>query len=288
VQKWITAIRIQTLPIGILPVLLAGALSWKYDVIQWDILLCATTCAVLMQIVSNLVNDLYDARKGADSDERLGPVRVISSKQLSPEIVSRVAWILGGLAFILGQYLVFQGGIEILGVGVISLFFAWAYTGGKYPLAYHGFGEVLALIFFGVVPVCTTYYIQAHSVHIDVVVASLIPGILAAEILLVNNIRDIESDKKVGKRTIAVKMGAKLSKTLYCLNLILVYGLTITLLLESNYSLIVVGGSLPLAIFLMKHIWQAEGREFNNVLVKTVGFMIMHTSLTVIGVIIYP
>lgn len=287
ISAWMMAIRPKTLPAGASPVILATALALIYGVFHPVIALCALVCAVLMQITSNLVNDLYDFRKGADSLERLGPPRAVASGVLSERAVRAGAWMAGCMAFVLGQYLVWKGGWMILLIGVLSLFTAWAYTGGPYPLSYRGFGELLAFVFFGIVPVCGTYYLQSQQWNMDVFIFSCIPGLYAASILLVNNIRDIYTDSSVGKRTLVVMIGERAAKILYILFITLALVLSIVWIswYQSLWFCLVVL-HLPFTLRAAYGVLHEQGRGLNRVLIQTVQLLLFNTILLVIALLL--
>ncbi|MCU0428056.1 MAG: 1,4-dihydroxy-2-naphthoate polyprenyltransferase [Candidatus Kapabacteria bacterium] len=279
-NPWFLAIRPKTLPAGAAPVLLGMALAFADGVFAPLPALAALICAVLMQIASNLINDVYDFRNGADTAERLGPPRAVASGLLSEEAVKRGAWIAAILAFCLGQYLVWVGGWQIFAIGVIALITAWAYTGGPLPLAYIGLGEVCAFVFFGVVSVCGTYYVQSGVWSAKAFVFSLVPAFWSANILLVNNIRDIPTDSAVGKNTLAVRIGSRAARLLYCVALVLAFCVPIMYAVwRSEWWLLLSLGALPLAVKAYRSVIKFEGRTMNDVLLQTVRLLIVHTAL---------
>jgi 1,4-dihydroxy-2-naphthoate octaprenyltransferase len=163
--------------------------------------------ALLIQIATNLANDYFDHRKGADTEERLGPIRVVQAGLLSPETVLRATlWVLAA-ATLVGAYLVWVGGIPILAIGLLSLVCALAYSGGPFPLASHGLGDLFVFVFFGLVAVGGSYWVQALDFTGDLLVAGAGIGALTTAILVVNNLRDISTDARAGKRTLAVRLG---------------------------------------------------------------------------------
>lgn len=279
-NPWFLAIRPKTLPAGAAPVVLGTALAFAVGKFALLPALATLVCAVLMQIASNLINDLYDYRKGADTAERLGPPRAVSSGMLSEQAVKRAAWLAAGTAFLLGQYLVWTGGWQILAIGVVSLIAAWAYTGGPVPLAYIGLGEVCAFVFYGVVSVCGTYYLQAHEWSLTALLFSLAPAFWSANILLVNNIRDIPTDAAVGKRTLAVRIGEDNARLLYC------FIVGAALLVPAYYAvtwrewrMLLPLLAAPLGIMACRSAMTLRGRELNGLLLQTVRLLIVHTVL---------
>jgi 1,4-dihydroxy-2-naphthoate octaprenyltransferase len=291
-NPWIVAIRPKTLPAGAMPVVIGTALATADGGFAPLPALVALVCALCMQIASNLINDLYDFRKGADSASRLGPQRAVASGLLTEGAVKRSAWLFAGTAFVLGQYLVWVGGWQILAIGIVSLLAAWAYTGGPKPLAYLGLGEVCAFVFFGVVAVMGTYFVQTHSFSWTALVYSFVPGFWSANILLVNNIRDISTDAPVGKRTLAVRLGERNARILYCVwtALAFVLPMQIGFLLfpdvQSPVWLFVSLLVIPLGIMRCRSIFTLQGAAFNTLLAQTVQTFIVHGLVLSLGVVL--
>lgn len=286
-NAWLLAIRPKTLPAGAAPVVLGMALAYSQGKFMIVPALAALVCAVMMQIVSNLINDLYDFRKGADTAERLGPPRAVASGVLTEQAVKNAAWILAVAAFCLGQYLVWIGGWEILAIGVIALGTAWAYTGGPFPLAYLGLGEVCAFVFFGVVAVSGTYFVQAHEWSWVVLLFSLVPAFWSANILLVNNIRDITTDSTVGKNTLAVRIGSRNARILYCVAsgaALLVPALY--LILKWDWTMCASFLVFPLVVKAWRNVFALEGKALNGLLLQTVRLLILHTVLISLALVI--
>lgn len=209
------ATRPPTLLAGIGPVILALALSYSHagHVNSIIIAICTLLSTLFMQIGTNLVNDYYDNRDGVDNADRLGPQRVNSKTTLDLKEVKTFYRLSFIVSFLLGVYLMYQGGIVIIILGLLSLTAAFCYTGGPYPLSRNALGEVTAFIFFGPVAVCGTYYLQTSNIQFNTFIFSLIPGFIAAAIMSINNLRDRQSDSKVNKKTLATLMsenGAKL------------------------------------------------------------------------------
>jgi 1,4-dihydroxy-2-naphthoate polyprenyltransferase len=284
------AIRPKTLPAGAMPVVLASALAYAAGGFALFPACAALVCAILMQIASNLINDLYDFRKGADTADRLGPPRAVASGALSEQTVKRAAWVAVLSAFVLGQYLVFIGGWQIFAIGVVSLVAAWAYTGGPKPLAYIGLGELCAFVFFGVVPVVGTYYVQTHEWSLLVLTYSLVPAFWAANILLVNNIRDIATDRVAGKNTLAVRIGDGAARGLYCVMIALAFAVPCALIFVSQtphlhtYWLFLTLLALPLALRAARDAFRLEGAALNLLLMQTVRLLIVHCLLLSLAV----
>ena len=207
-KNWILAARPKTLFASICPVLLGLALA--YDQIgQLSTLTSLLTllCAVLLQIGTNLVNDYYDHVNGVDDETRLGPKRVTAEGLISPAAVKKAFISVFLVSFVIGIYLMIEGGFPIILIGLSSILFAWAYTGGPVPLAYYGLGELLALVYFGPVAVWGTWYIQTKDSSIQAALLGIGPGLFSAALMAVNNLRDRQNDKEKGKITLAVLLG---------------------------------------------------------------------------------
>lgn len=214
-RAWVLAARPITLTAAIAPVLVGVGLAASHDTLRWAPALAALLGAMLIQIGTNFANDYYDFVRGGDTEDRVGPVRVTQAGILSPDTVKRgIVVVLGG-AMLVGVYLVSVAGWPILWIGMASVSCAVLYTGGPYPLAYHGLGDVFVFVFFGLVAVGGTYFVQALSWPPDAVLAGIGIGALSTAILIVNNLRDIDTDKKAGKRTLAVRLGASGTKAEY-------------------------------------------------------------------------
>lgn len=209
------ASRPKTLPASAGPVILGLALAYNLtNQINSLTAILTLITAIILQVSTNLVNDYYDGIRGIDDDKRLGPTRVTSTGILGPSLLKRSFIITFSIAFLLGIYLMFIGGLPIVAIGLSSIFFAYAYTGGPIPLSYYGLGELLALIFFGPVAVWGTFYIQTGSHHNMALIAGLAPGFISAAIMAINNLRDRETDAKTTKVTLAILLGEKGARAL--------------------------------------------------------------------------
>lgn len=285
-QAWIEALRIKTLPAGAVPVIIGGALAENYGNFSWSIFLLILLCALLIQTITNFLNEIYDFKRGADTEERLGPDRNVAKGIIPLKTMYIVSVLLIVITFLLGLLLVAESDYYILLVGVLSLFFAYAYTGGPYPLAYNGLGDIFVFIFFGLVAVGGTFYIFHGSVTFDVLIAGAVPGFLSANILAVNNIRDIEQDPKVNKITLQVKMGLRNSQFLYSILIVLSYLSVLALsLIYRNYFLLIPILTVPLAKNLIKDIYYKTGRDLNRTLANTGKFMMLFGILMSLGLI---
>lgn len=284
-QAWILASRPKTLPAAAAPVLVATLIALKDGVFQFWPALAALAGALLIQIGTNFVNDYFDFKKGTDTEERVGPVRVTQSGLLSPKEVIMGTWIVFGLAVLVGIYILIIGGWPIFVIGLLSILFGYAYTGGPYPLSYNGSADIFVFIFFGFVAVGGTYYIQAGTISPQIYWASIPIGLLATAILVVNNFRDIEQDRVAGKKTLAVRFGKKRTQLYYFLLLGLTYVVPVIMWLSGlvTYWILLVLLSLPLCFSLVKDILHKKGTALNETLAGTGKLELLYGILFSIG-----
>jgi 1,4-dihydroxy-2-naphthoate octaprenyltransferase len=206
-SPWILAARPRTLGAAVIPVLAGGALAFAAGNLDPMAMVLIIACAVLIQIATNYFNDAIDHAKGADTAERLGPTRVTNSGLLAPRTVMTGGAACLALAVALSIPLVLHGGWPIVVIGIFSLFFAYAYTGGPFPLAYLGLGEIFVVLFFGIIAVAGTFYLNTLELSSAAVLAGLQIGLHSSVLLAVNNLRDIDSDRAANKRTLAARFG---------------------------------------------------------------------------------
>ncbi|HPU24280.1 MAG TPA: 1,4-dihydroxy-2-naphthoate polyprenyltransferase [Candidatus Kapabacteria bacterium] len=264
IRAFIVATRPKTLAASIVPVLIGTAAAAKYSYIDIRIFILILICAVFIQILSNYFNELYDYKRGADTSERVGPQRMVASGIISPNEMSLVSIFLTIITFTIGLEIVEYSDIFILIVGILSLFFAFAYTGGPFPLAYKGLGEIFVFIFFGLVAVNGTFYVFTREVNLISLLSSLPPAFHSVNLLAINNIRDIETDRSVGKITLAVKIGRKNAIMLFKLFVILSYIPPIFLsYITNNFLFLLVFISIPIAVKLIVDITRKSGKELN-------------------------
>jgi len=209
---WLAAARPRTLPAAVAPVLVGCALAWREGAFVGPAALACLAFALLIQIGTNFANDYYDYIQGADTAERVGPRRVVAAGWVKPATMRAVMFAVFAVAFATGLSLLPYGGWPLLVVGVTSILCGIAYTGGPYPLGYHGLGDVFVFVFFGLVAVGATYFVQAGRLTTEVLLAGAGVGVLAANILVVNNYRDVETDGKAGKRTLVVRWGRRFAR----------------------------------------------------------------------------
>lgn len=208
-RLWWLAARPKTLPAAVGPVVAGTAVAIHEHGAHWLSALLALVTALLLQIAANFANDALDFRRGADTAERTGPLRMTSSGMVTADAVLRATWITLGLAVISGLYLVWRGGWPFLLLGIAAMICAVAYTGGPFPLGYLGLGEIFVFLFFGPIAVAGTAYVQTRDLTGLALATSIPIGALAIGILVVNNLRDLPTDAKAGKRTVAVRIGAR-------------------------------------------------------------------------------
>lgn len=287
-QIWFLAARPKTLPAAASPVILGSALAFADGRFHLWAALATLLAALLLQIGANLANDVFDFHKGADARQRLGPMRVTQAGLLTPRQVMLGMWVVFGLAALLGVYLVWLAGWPILAAGLAAIAAALAYTGGPYPYGYHALGEVFVFIFFGLVAVCGTYYIQAQQLSAAVVIASLSMGFLIVAILVVNNLRDIHSDRNSGKMTLAVRLGERNTRIEYSLCLLGAYLVSLVMWLGGYSSIWVMLSwlSLPLAWRMTRFIWRQTGRPLNEALAGTGRLTLVYALLFSFGLVL--
>ncbi len=214
-KVWMLAVRPKTLGAGLAPILIGTAMAFAEGKGHAGAALAALLGALLIQIGTNFSNDYFDFIKGADTKERLGPMRATQAGLVTPEAMFRNFILVFGLAFLVGIYLVYRGGWPIVIIGILSIASGILYTGGPMPLGYMGLGDLLVLFFFGPVAVGGTFYVQSLEISEVVILAGFGPGLLATALLAVNNLRDEPTDKKVGKRTLAVSIGPGFARLEY-------------------------------------------------------------------------
>ncbi|MBL6956592.1 MAG: 1,4-dihydroxy-2-naphthoate polyprenyltransferase [Chlorobium phaeobacteroides] len=286
-QAWMLAIRPKTLPAGAVPVVVGTALAAVDGKMLPIAAVVALLCALGIQVATNFINEIYDFRKGADTADRLGPTRTVAAGLVSEKNMIVVSVFLLVAVFFMGLYLVYLAGWPILLVGLLSMFFAWAYTGGPFPIAYSGLGDLFVFIFFGLVAVGGTYYVQAQEVTFPVLTAAIAPGLFSVNILLVNNIRDIDTDRKVGKMTLPARIGGGNARWLYLGFTIVAYFVPVWMWM-TGYSLWVMLSwlSLPLAVSQTKTLFGSDGRALNAVLAGTGRVMTLYGFLFSAGLLV--
>ena len=271
-RVWLMAARPATLSASIAPVLVGTAAGFHEGFFSLLPFLGALLAAVFIQIGANLANDLFDFEKGADTSQRLGPRRVTQSGLASPRQVRFAMTLSFGAAVAIGLYLITVGGWPILIIGVLCIAAGIAYTGGPWPLGYHGLGDLFVFVFFGLIAVLGSAYLQTNTFSFTALAAALPVGCTVTAILVVNNLRDIETDQRVGKNTLAVRLGAPLTRAQYSLLLTVPYVLITSFVVQGLFpqACWLSWLTLPLAVSLIRRVLQgAEGRTLNTVLKGT-------------------
>jgi len=285
-QVWLIAIRPKTLPAAVAPVLAGVALAVAHGYLRVGVALVTLVTALLLQIGVNLANDAQDYQRGADDPAaRLGPPRVTALGWRTPQQVLRAAALVFALALLLGAYLVAVGGWPILAIGLSAIVAAWAYSGGPYPIAYHGLGEVFVLLYFGLFAVAGTYYLQTGTWHPGAWLLGLALGSLNAAILVVNNYRDLENDRRAGKGTLAVRLGPRGTRGEYAILLMLPYILAVAAVLGGLWppGSVLVFLTLPWAWRAWRGLRTRQGRELNAVLAQTGQLALLYALAFAVG-----
>ena len=290
-QVWWLAIRPKTLSISVAPVLLATALAWSdHARISWFTFALILCSVLAIQIGTNLYNDAADFEKGADDFERLGPERAAQQGWLTAKQIKSGALFSFGCAFISGIYLAWLGGLPIIILGLISIACGYAYTGGPKPIAYSPLGEVFVMIFFGLAAVGGTYFLYTLAITPKVILMATSIGSMAAAILLVNNYRDLDQDRKANKLTLVHYIGRQNARILY--NILILYPYILLLFIfstHSNYTLSILCPlfSLPLALKVITLMEQLPiSHKLNLLLKKTAQLQLIYTLLLCLGLFI--
>ena len=272
-RVWLLAARPATLPAAIVPVLVGTGAAMHVRGTEFHERTFAATllAALLIQVGTNFANDVFDFHRGADTSERLGPLRVTQGGLVSPQQVLMAAYLTFGLALLTGVFLVTVGGWPILLIGVVCLLAGLLYTGGPWPFGYHGLGDVVCFVCFGVLAVLGTAYLQIPKITALDLWASIPVGCLVTAILVVNNLRDIDTDRRVGKRTLAVLLGRRGTRVEYALCLVVSYGVVVVLGLSGMVGIWwwLPLLSLPVAVWLLRFVGRTEGRPLNQALKRT-------------------
>ena len=282
-QIWLLAIRPRTLSISLVPVMVGSALAWaETQLFAWLTLLATLVGALLIQIGTNLHNDAADFERGADTTQRLGPRRVSAEGWLQPGHVRRAAHLSFSGAFLAGLYLVWLGGWPIVLLGLLSLTAAYAYTGGPRPVAYTPLGELFVFVFFGLVAVSGSFYLQTHQWSWNALLLGAAVGLPAAAVLLINNYRDLDTDRHAGKHTLAVLLGRPAIRYLYAALLLLAPFTTLPLLTQDlgGVMLVLPWLSLIAAFFLIRRLWYTRiDKRLNRLLAQTAQWQLLFGTL---------
>ena len=284
---WFLACRPKTLSVSLSPVLVGTAVAWHDSHrILWLPFLAAILGAAFIQIGTNLFNDVGDFLRGTDTPDRLGPRRATAEGWLTPGTVQAGAWFSFALAFLCGVYLVWHGGWPIVAIGLASLSAGWAYTGGPKPIAYGPLGELFVFLFFGLLAVGGSYYLQTLHLTFSALLAATLVGIHAAAVITVNNYRDRDGDQKNGKNTLVVRMGRPATKRFYAAQMLAPYAL-LPLFSGLGWLAALPLLSLPLALSLIRRFCcETPGPIFNQILAATAGLQLTFALLLSIALII--
>ncbi|HEX4621546.1 MAG TPA: 1,4-dihydroxy-2-naphthoate polyprenyltransferase [Myxococcaceae bacterium] len=283
-RVWLLACRPATLVAAFVPVAVGTACAIAEGHFRLGPALAALLGAVFIQIGTNLANDVYDFERGADTAERLGPTRAVQAGLLTRGQVRGGMVIAFGLATLAGAYLTAVSGPWVVAVGLVSIACGVAYTGGPFPLGYHGLGDVFVLAFFGVVAVGGTARAETGQVSALALWASLPVGALATAILVVNNLRDRETDAKAGKRTLAVRWGATAAVAEYALLLALAYAVPVGVAVSSRApGALLPLLTVPLAVSLLRAVARERGRDLNRRLGGTARLLLLHGIAWAVG-----
>jgi 1,4-dihydroxy-2-naphthoate octaprenyltransferase len=281
-KVWWSAARPKTLWAGAAPVVIAAAVAHAYDVFHLPSAAAALVGSLLIQIGTNFANDYFDYVKGADTSERIGPVRATQAGLVSPGAMRMAAILVFTAVLIPGAYIIYRGGWPFAVVGAASIACGILYTAGPFPLGYLGLGDVFVLVFYGPVAVCGTYYLQAGEIVPVAWISSAGPGLLAAALLAVNNLRDLDQDRLAGKKTLAVRFGPRFVRAEYALCLLgggFVVPLALFGMLNDRWFLVV-----PLIFFVwgaqaIHDMYALRGAELNELLATTGKLLLIYTIL---------
>jgi len=287
-QRWQLASRPKTLPAAISPVLVGWAIAWDLGAFSLGPALAALMIAVLLQIAANLVNDVADFQKGADTHERLGPLRVTQAGLLTPRQVWTGVVVVFALTALIGLYLVWVSGWPALVLGIAAIAGAVLYSVGRRSFAATGSGDLFALVFFGFGALCGTVYVLVGHVPLGAWLAALPVGALVTAILVVNNIRDIDSDRRAGRKNIPARFGRRAGQTEYAVLLVTAYlsPLAVWLAGETPWVLLT-WLSIPLALQLYRQVCSHPiSRGFNRLLAQTARLTLLFSLLLALGILV--
>jgi 1,4-dihydroxy-2-naphthoate octaprenyltransferase len=287
-RHWISAARLRTLPAAVAPVAVGTACAHSSGGIAWGPALAALGGSIAIQVGTNFANDVFDAERGADGPDRIGPVRAVSAGLISARAMKLAMVIAFAVASAFGLYLTATVGWPIVAIGIASILAGIAYTGGPYPLGYHGLGDVFVMAFFGFVAVCGTTFVQLGHVPCVAIWASIPVGAIATAIIVVNNVRDRATDVRAGKRTLAVRFGRRFAIAEYATLLALAYAVPIGLAIcHGSAWLALPLATLPLAWKRLRNLIDAAtGPEHNTLLAATGQLLLLHSILFAAGLVL--
>lgn len=286
IKHWLLAIRPKTLPASIAPVLMGTAMAFGDGIHHFPTAVVCLAAALSIQIGTNLANDYYDFKKGADTGERIGPTRVTQAGLISPAAV-KLSFTLAFIVFAFAcAWLTLHAGWPIAALGILAALSGILYTAGPWPLGYLGLGDLFVFIFFGPVAVAGTYYVQSLEMNTAVILAGLAPGFISVAILTVNNLRDIESDRKCGKYTLPVRWGRSfaLSEYLFCIFAASLIPVFMYVFIQDHVAVLMCAGISMLAIPAIKTVLtQTDGASLNTALAQTGKLLMIYSILFSIG-----
>lgn len=288
-RLWLLAARPRTLPAAVAPVLVGTALAGGEGTFRPLAFAAALVASVFIQIGTNLSNDYSDARRGADAEDRLGPVRVTAGGLMPPRRVLVGTYVAFAIAVAAGLYLAAVAGWELLAVGGASILAGVLYTGGPRPYGYEGLGEAFVFLFFGVVAVAGSYFVQTEELRWEAFALAVPVGLLAAAILVVNNVRDVDTDRRAGKRTLAVRLGRRRSSRLYAATIAVAFASPPLIWAAGGLSawLLLSLAALPLAPPLVRTVaGGADGPALNRALAGTGGLLAAFSALLAAGALL--
>jgi 1,4-dihydroxy-2-naphthoate polyprenyltransferase len=285
VRVWMLAARVRTLPAAAAPVVVGTGAAIGTGDFAFFPAAAALIGALLLQIGANFANDLFDFLRGADTAERVGPVRVTQARLLTPRQVRAGMWTVFAAAALVGVYLIVVGGWPVVLIGLAAILAALAYTGGPFPLGYHGLGEVFVFLFFGLAAVGGTYYVQAGTMRAAAWWAAVPMGLLAVAIIVVNNLRDIATDQAAGKHTLAVRVGERGTRAEYAALVMIAYLVPVLMWVTRTASAWVLLAllSLPLVPPLLRRLHGERGRALNSILAGTARLELAYGLLFALG-----
>ncbi len=282
---WTLAARPKTLPAAVTPVIIGAAIAYADGFLHWPSLLAALIGALFIQVGTNFANDFFDHKQAVDNEHRLGPLRMTQSGLVTPQQMKRATFFAFGAAFLVGIYLVYRGGWPIVGIGLSSILFGILYTGGPFPLGYNGLGDIFVLAFFGPVAVGGTYFVIAQEVTRAAILMGIAPGLLSVAILVVNNTRDLETDRRAGKRTLAVRFGRSFSVAEYAVVTLAAFAVPVVqyMLTGKHVGSLLALLALPMVLVLIRSLAVQEGVVLNQTLARTGQLLALYGFLFSIG-----
>lgn len=286
IQPWVLAIRPKTLPASISPVFIGTMLAWADGIEHW---LTASLClagALCLQVATNLTNDFFDFKNGVDTNDRIGPMRLTQSGLIKPWVVLTVGILFFVLAGFIAYFLIQRGGWPIAVIAICAILCGIFYTAGPRPLGYLGLGDILVFFFFGPVAVASTYYVQSLEINAAVILASVGPGLISTAILTVNNLRDIEGDRKSGKLTLAVRFGRSFAQTeyLFCILTAALWPILVYAVIQDHLAILSSCVICFMAIPAFKTILtKSDGPTLNAILAYTGKILLVYSLLLSLG-----